>query len=192
MQQHGQLETDAFQYSAMKRCSMCMQNQSVDQFHKNCGSSDGLRTNCKSCHAEYRLKKRRGDKDEGGEDGDTDKTENDGMTENDDKTENDSKTEDSLYFLSYDFDTECIKIGRSSNVQQRIKDLEASQNFRIQLWAEFPGLGHLESTMHTHLQCYRSTRGRGREWFKTSFGHAMSVLTMLLNSPNHELCQTSS
>jgi len=108
MQQHGQLETDAFQYSAMKRCSMCMQNQSVDQFHKNCGSSDGLRTNCKSCHAEYRLRKRRGDKDEGGEDGDTDKTENDGMTENDDKTENDGKTEDSLYFLIYDFDYECI------------------------------------------------------------------------------------
>jgi len=90
---------------------------------------------------------------------------------------------DSLYVLTYSFDDSRVKIGRSANVQQRIRDLESSHDFRLTLLAEFPGLGHLEAKLHEHFRDYRSDEGRGREWFRVGLAQVTSMLGVLLSSP---------
>ena len=90
---------------------------------------------------------------------------------------------DSLYVATYSFDDAIVKIGRSANVHQRLRDLESSHNFHVLLLAEFPGLGHLEPKLHEHFKDYRSDEGRGREWFRVSLAQVASVLGVLLALP---------
>ena len=53
-----------------------------------------------------------------------------------------------LYVLQYSTVWDCVKIGRSSDLQRRIRSFEAGHNFRIVLLAAYPGKGHLERRDH--------------------------------------------
>ena len=72
---------------------------------------------------------------------------------------------DDLYVMKYSFDDTAVKIGRSDNVKRRKRELEAGQNFFVEVVAVFPGKGCFEKEVHRNLQDYRSTSGAGREWF---------------------------
>ena len=64
-----------------------------------------------------------------------------------------------LYVLQSSTVWDCVKIGRSSDVQNRIRILEAGHNFRIVLLAVYPGKGHLERRVHRQLKAYQSQFG---------------------------------
>ena len=69
-----------------------------------------------------------------------------------------------------------LKIGRTSDVAERTKTLEAAMPFHMEVLAEFPGAGHLEGAVHAHLKHCRNTDGKGREWFRISLADAMHVI----------------
>ena len=46
---------------------------------------------------------------------------------------------DDLYVMKYSFDNTAVKIGRSDNVKRRKRELEACQNFFVDVVAVFPG-----------------------------------------------------
>jgi hypothetical protein len=69
-----------------------------------------------------------------------------------------------------------VKIGRSHNPEGRRKNLEASQDFHVELVAVFPDKGHLESAVHKKLAAKRSTRGAGTEWFRVDVQEALDVV----------------
>ena len=89
---------------------------------------------------------------------------------------------DSLYLLTYSHDNSVIKVGRSANVQQRIKTLEACHIFRLVLLAELPGKGILESKLHEKLAYAKVCTGRGKEWFRVSFHEVLLHLTLILSA----------
>ena len=69
-----------------------------------------------------------------------------------------------------------LKIGRTNDVAERTKTLEAAMPFHMEVLAEFPGAGHLEGAVHAHLKHCRNTDGKGREWFRISLADAMHVI----------------
>jgi len=82
-----------------------------------------------------------------------------------------STSQDALYVLRYEFDpcgTMGLKIGRAACVDARVRQLEASHNFRLVILATFPRLGRLEARVHAMLSESRAHEGRGREWFYAS------------------------
>ena len=87
---------------------------------------------------------------------------------------------DSLYVMRYSRDPECVKIGRSRNVENRRAALEAGQNFRVEVLVIFPGRGHLESHVHAHLDSCRSHQGAGQEWFLVPAGEAAGIVAAAL------------
>ena len=57
------------------------------------------------------------------------------------------------------------KIGRTSCVESRVAQLEASQCFRIVVHACFPQRGDIEKKVHEQLAAFQVTGVRGKEWF---------------------------
>ena len=94
-----------------------------------------------------------------------------------------STSSDALYVLRYDFDpcgTMGLKIGRAACVEARVRQLEASHNFRLVILATFPGLGYSEQRVHAMLAESRAREGRGREWFNVPLGTALHAIGMAL------------
>ena len=91
-----------------------------------------------------------------------------------------------LYVLQYSTIWDCVKIGRSSNVQRRIQKLEEGHNFRIVLLAIYPGKGHLERIVHQQLQRYQSNFGAGNEWFDLSADYALKVINEVIQQSQEE------
>ena len=58
-----------------------------------------------------------------------------------------------------------LKIGRSKDARERKQQLQASQNFWIEVLAVFPQMGHLERAVHAKLQHFRMSGVPGTEWF---------------------------
>lgn len=58
-----------------------------------------------------------------------------------------------------------FKVGRSSNVAQRLAQLQTSCPYKLRILLEAPGLGHLERSVHRSLQSHRCRHGKG-EWFR--------------------------
>ena len=85
-----------------------------------------------------------------------------------------------LYIMRYDINDTYIKIGRTFNIKQRIKSLEASHYFRVIVLKEFHDKGHLESKVHDLLNEFRVTTGVGREWFKVSVEFAIKTINMVI------------
>ena len=83
---------------------------------------------------------------------------------------------ESLYVMRTSFDAEHVKIGRSRDVAARRAALEAGQNFRVEVLVVFPGKGHLEGSVHAHLDGRRSRLGAGREWFAIPVAEAAGVV----------------
>ena len=74
------------------------------------------------------------------------------------------------------FDAEHVKIGRSRDVAARAATLESGQNFRVEVLVVFPGKGHLEGSVHAHLDGRRSRLGASREWFAIPVAEAATVV----------------
>ena len=87
---------------------------------------------------------------------------------------------DDLYIMKYSFDNTAVKIGRSDNVKRRKRELEACQNFFVDVVAVFPGKGWFEKEVHRNLQDYRSTSGAGREWFNICAEDAAAICSNTL------------
>ena len=83
---------------------------------------------------------------------------------------------DSLYVMRTSFDAEHVKIGRSGDVLARAAALEPGQNFFVETLVVFPGKGHLETSVHAHLDGRRSRLGAGREWFAIPATEAVGVV----------------
>ena len=83
---------------------------------------------------------------------------------------------DSLYVMRTSFDAEHVKIGRSGDVLARAAALESGQNFFVETLVVFPGKGHLEGSVHAHLDGLRSRLGAGREWFAIPATEAAGVV----------------
>tara|TARA_A100001515_G_scaffold7053_1_gene5966 strand:+ start:1246 stop:1551 length:306 start_codon:yes stop_codon:yes gene_type:complete len=70
---------------------------------------------------------------------------------------------DSLYIIQSDV-TGDIKIGRSKNPPERLKQLQTGNQFKLKLLCELPQMGHKEVFLHRRLSNYK-TKKKG-EWFK--------------------------
>ena len=82
---------------------------------------------------------------------------------------------DDLYVMKYSSDNNAVKIGRSENVEKRRRNLEAGQNFFVEVVAIFPGKGSMEAEVHNRLRHYHSKKGAGREWFNITAADAALV-----------------
>ena len=91
-----------------------------------------------------------------------------------------------LYVLQYSTVWDCVKIGRSSNVPGRIRELEKGHNFRIVLVAIYPGKGHLERRVHQQLKGYQSKFGAGSEWFDLSADYALKIINEVVQQSQEE------
>ena len=69
-----------------------------------------------------------------------------------------------------------LKVGRSRDPQARMAGMSASQNFRMELSATFPGQGHLEHKVHALLAARRVGECPGREWFEVSEAFAFAAV----------------
>ena len=72
--------------------------------------------------------------------------------EDEEQHEGQEHVTDSLYVMTNSLLPNDVKIGRSADVNQRRKSLEASQHFYIYVEAEFPGYGYLERDVHDLLK----------------------------------------
>ena len=70
-------------------------------------------------------------------------------------------------------DYDGLKIGRSSNALDRIKQLSKGHVFDTSLVALYAGKGKLEKFIHEDLSDYRIA---GTEWFSVDLAHAVSVI----------------
>ena len=91
------------------------------------------------------------------------------------------RVETTLYILKIAGDADRgLKIGRTGDLSERTKALEAAMPFRVEVLAEFPGGGHLESTVHAFLDASRNTDGRGREWFRVPLPEALHAVACVM------------
>ena len=146
----------------LKMCPRCPEGQRhkpMSEFYNNKASPDGKQGFCKECYREYKkdwqLKRKR-------EDGD------DNCSDDEPEEPATSETADDLYVMQNSRISDEVKIGRSINPETRRRSLQASQNYRMDILAVFPGVGHLEPLVHGMLAYCRVLDVPGREWFKCS------------------------
>ena len=158
-----------------KRCPRCSHTLPHACFSKCCKRSDGLQSWCRDCHKMQRA-------------------ETESTTDSEPKRQ---RVETNLYILKIAGDADAafgLKIGRTGDLSERTKALEASMPFRVEVLAEFPGVGHLESAVHDLLAARRNTDGRGREWFRVPLAEALhAVACVMAGSINNaaEACATA-
>jgi hypothetical protein len=58
-----------------------------------------------------------------------------------------------------------FKVGRTSNVQRRLGEVQTGSPHELRILLHAPGLGHMERDLHHALQSYRCRRRKG-EWFR--------------------------
>ena len=117
----------------LKMCPKCPERQqykSLGEFGRDRNRSDGKCFYCRGCtnrmQREHCAKRRR-----------ESNTEEDPVGEGEDEDDYEDG-EDDLYVMENSRIPGEVKIGRSSNPENRKKSLQASQNFRINLLAAFP------------------------------------------------------
>ena len=69
-----------------------------------------------------------------------------------------------LYFIQMAM-TGDIKIGRSGDVEARLRELQVGSPHKLRIIIHLPNQGHLERQMHQHLDRHRLRVGKG-EWFR--------------------------
>jgi len=57
-----------------------------------------------------------------------------------------------------------VKVGRSDDVERRMRDLQTGCPHKLKIILHGPNLGHREREMHTRLRRYRTRVMKG-EWF---------------------------
>ena len=155
------------------RCPEGQQHKPMSEFHNCRNARDGKQAICKECNIknakDYKLKRKREDDD-------------DNCNDDDDYDEPEEPAEpatsetlaDDLYVMQNSRISDEVKVGRSMDPEKRRRALQASQNYRMNILAVFPGAGHLEPLVHGMLAYCRVHDVPGREWFKcnpqTAFG----------------------
>jgi len=61
--------------------------------------------------------------------------------------------------------TGAFKVGRSSNVEKRLKQLQTGSPYHLRVILILPGQGHRERELHRKLKGYESQSNDGGEWF---------------------------
>ena len=84
-----------------------------------------------------------------------------------------------------------VKIGRTSDITNRLRQLEASHNFRLVVVASFPEHGHLERAVHRRLSAYRSAEGASNEWFNVPAQYAIKIINGLIEQNRPEFLSSS-
>ena len=73
-----------------------------------------------------------------------------------------------------------LKLGQTTDVERRARDLSACQCFHLQVEKVWPGLGRLEQLVHNDLSVLRHRDGPGIEWFKTDLATVQMCVDMHL------------
>ena len=71
-----------------------------------------------------------------------------------------------------------LKIGRTSKIEERARSLVTEFPFEMVVRATFPGLGHLDESVHTHLAAKRNKISAAREWFHVTLAEALVVFSV--------------
>ena len=169
------------QCEADKECRVCERSLPVSQFHAHKGTPSGLQSMCKECTSEYqrqyyqeKLAQRTG--------APCDELEPEPAEEP--ATKKTRLEAEDLYVMAISTDPSGsfhgLKVGRSSNIQQRANALSDSMPFHIKVLTTFNGAGHLEKRVHKMLEENRNTSGRGREWFHASLPHVLHTVALCL------------
>ena len=87
----------------------------------------------------------------------------------------------SLYVMENSRIPSELKVGRSRNPFKRARQLARSHNFEMKLVAIYPGVGHLETLVHSTLASDR-VPGRSREFFKVSRKRVFSAISVAMGS----------
>ena len=96
-----------------------------------------------------------------------------------------------LYVMQYTTVWDCVKIGRTSDITNRLRQLEASHNSRLVVVASFPDHGHLERAVHRRLSAYRSAEGASNEWFNVPAQYAIKIINGLIEQNRPESLSSS-
>jgi hypothetical protein len=72
-----------------------------------------------------------------------------------------NKKKDDLYFIQMEEAPFYFKIGRTKNVEKRLKQLQTGSGIKLKLIYLFEGLGHKEKELHEQLRLWRQSG----EWF---------------------------
>ena len=83
---------------------------------------------------------------------------------------------DHLYVMQNSRISDDKKVGRSHDPEHRAKELQKSQNFKMQILKVYHCQGHLESTVHKRLKLRQTNEGDGVEWFRID----MQTLDMII------------
>ena len=152
--------SDSGTETIVRKCSKCQEEKTLDFFHKG-GAY------CKSCRKESdAARNTRVDKKRPAE------------------SEHVSEIEyperevepDSLYIMSNSLLPDIVKIGRSSNPEERAKQLGASHPFRLRVECSYGGKGFLEKSVHDRLKQRRVEGGLGREWYRLKAEQADTLI----------------
>ena len=147
---------------AAKACYKCKRTLELRHFSRNVSKPDGLDNRCRDCRAEEDYRRREPEEDE--------------------PERKRSRPEDMwLYVLSLDSDpdgfTHGFKIGRTQDVDARIRSLGESMPFRFIEHARFRCSGHLERILHAKLTDSRNDAGSGREWFFVTLQQILEIIS---------------
>jgi len=135
-----------------KHCATCKQQLSADHFARCSTTADGLDTACKECKR-------------------------DGIRKRQLQDQGRISKDHTLYVFLNPVLPNMVKIGRTSNVNQRARTLSSSHPFEIQVCYEYPGYGFLEQIIHDRLRDFRVTGFITREWFTVSVEHAHAIIS---------------
>ena len=153
----------------VRKCSKCQEEKTLDFFHKG-GAY------CKSCRKEYDAAR-------------NSKVDRKRPAESERASEIDDPERevepDSLYIMSNSWRDDVVKIGRSSNPEERVRQMSQSHPFRLAIERSCGGKGFLEKPLHDRLKHRRVEGGPGREWFKLSAEQADALIRASI--VDHEL-----
>ena len=96
-----------------------------------------------------------------------------------------------LYVAQYSTIWDCVKIGRTSDITNRLRQMEATHNSRFVVVASFPDHGHLERAVHRRLSAYRSAEGASNEWFNVPAQYAIKIINELIEQNRPESLSSS-
>jgi len=156
-----------------KACNGCDRMLPLSSYSQHASCRDGLASRCKECKARHNREqyKRRIEA-------------LDALEDQEEQEEPPAKRPcpSDLYIMSLSFDPaglrHGLKIGRSSRVEERARDLTASLPFEMVVLATFPGAGHLEEAVHAHLAPKRNEDSTAREWFRVSLSEAVLAIVV--------------
>ena len=95
------------------------------------------------------------------------------------------KPPDDLYVMKYSNRDDVVKIGRSSNIENRRRDLESGHAFYISVVAVSPSCGPHEQQVHQRLNMFKA-KGAGREWFTISSEQANKAIRWVIGQTDQE------